>query len=524
MKKATLAVFLFIASVLPQAQVRITGTWQAEVQPGLFWTVELAFEGTSLTGAVADDGGDPVEFYDGTVAGNTVVFKATSLFGQPTITFAGKVNGDEIEFTREIQGQGRPGPIPGILSPVGPRQFTARRVPDRQAPARGRGAPFPRRLNVYDRQGKLLQTLGEPDYYNWPVFSPDGTKLAVRVRGHIWAFDLSRGTRTRVTSPPWLAFAPAWSTNGRDITYFSWRDQSAGGVYRKASDGTGSEERLYETERGASVVIRDLSLDGRWLSFDSGNVLFVLPLEGERKATQLAAGEFQMRRARFSPDNRFLAYESDESGQFDVFIRGFDPVSGGFSPSGGKWQISKGGGGMAHWRRDGRELVYVGADGGVRAVDVSTRPAFRAGTQRLLFRASETLPPLAACFCAGERSLGTVSRDNQRFVFAEPVLPQRKEMAVAPEILSRYIGTYELFGAEVKITVEANQLVATGIGSMGGALVARERAYLMAQSETSFFVKDASGEIDFVNDEKGKVGYFVFYQGGGGLPTKAFRK
>jgi hypothetical protein len=100
--------------------------------------------------------------------------------------------------------------------------------------------------------------------------------------------------------------------------------------------------------------------------------------------------------------------------------------------------------------------------------------------------------------------------------------PQRKPTSVAPEILSKYAGTYELFGADVKITLEDNDLVATGIDTAGGALVAKERAHLVAQSETSFFITDSSGEIDFVKDATGKVEYFLFYQGG--PPMRALRK
>jgi len=195
------------------------------------------------------------------------------------------------------------------------------------------------------------------------------------------------------------------------------------------------------------VVIRDFSVDERWLSFDSANAMFSLPLTGERKAIQLAPGDFRMRRARFSPENRFLAYQSDETGQYEVFVQAFDPASGSFTPSGRKWQISKGGGGMAHWRRDGRDLIYLGADGVVRAFDVSGPPVFRAGTPRALFQAPNTLPPLAQCFCVGEKSLEAVSRDGQRVAFVVPLALQRKEITVAPEILSRYTGTYQCPGS-----------------------------------------------------------------------------
>jgi hypothetical protein len=83
---------------------------------------------------------------------------------------------------------------------------------------------------------------------------------------------------------------------------------------------------------------------------------------------------------------------------------------------------------MAHWRQDGRELIYLGADGAVRAVDVSTTPAFSVGTSKVLFQAPDTLPPLPQCFCVGEKSLGAVSRDGLRVAFVVPLAPQRKEI------------------------------------------------------------------------------------------------
>lgn len=522
MRKAILVALVVFAANRPTAQTQIDGVWQGQIQPGVFWTIELKRDGSTLTGAVNDTIGDSVEIYEGVMSGNTVTFKATSQFGQPTITFTGTMSGNEIAFTREIQGQGPPGPIPAIMSPTGVRQFTVERVAAGQAPIIARGTPVPRRLIVYDRQGKVTQSLGEADNYNWPVFSPDGTKLVARVRGHLWVFNLSTGRRTRLTSPPWLAFAPAWSADGHQMTYFSWRQQSAGGVYRKASDGSGAEEKLYESERGASVIIRDLSLDGRWLSFDSGNVLFALPLAGDRKAVQLAPGESSMRRAHFSPDGRFLAYESDETGRYEVFVRPFDSATGKFSTANEKWQISKGGGGMGYWRRDGKELIYLGSDGGVRAVDVRTTPAFTVGIPHLLFRVPDTVPPLAACFCLGEKSLGAVSPDGQRFAFSVPQVPPRNEVTVASGTLSKYGGTYKLFDADVKIAIEDGRLMATGIDTIGGDLAARDRAQLVAGSDSSFFVKDATAEIDFVTDPSGNVTHFLFYQSG--VPTKAPRE
>ena len=258
---------------------------------------------------------------------------------------------------------------------------------------------------------------------------------------------------------------------------------------------------------GVGMTLTDWSADGRWLTFGSGGVLFTLPVEGERKPMELAREEFSMTGGRFSPDARFLAFRSDESGQWEVLVRAFDGASG-FPPAGGKWQVSNGGLGLIQWRCDGRELFYLGADGGIMAVDVSTSPTFKAGAPRQLFRVPESFPLI---FTPG--ALGGISRDGRRIALAVPVLPPRKAIAVAPEILSKYTGTYELFGSEVRIVLESNQLVARAFN---------ERIPLFAQSETSFFGKMFSAEIDFVKDDNGNVTHLLFYQGG--PATKAVRK
>lgn len=507
MRKTALVLSLVaIVSLLAHGQSRISGTWQAEIQPNAFWTVELRSEGTRLTGSVGISG-DQVEITDGRIDGNTVSFTVETPDGDRTITFSGTIMGNDIAFTRDVQvRQGGFMGQPGILGVSGPRTFTLTRVPDGQAPKKGRGAPYPSQLTVFDRDGKVVRTLGEPDNYFQPVFSPDGTRLAVALRGDIWTFDIARGTRTRLTATPRAEFSPVWSPDGRYIAYSSFR-QSISRLYRTPSDGTGTEELLFENMPGVGMTLNDWSADGRWLVFNSGGVLFTVPVEGDRKPLELAREEFSMTGARFSPDARFLAFRSDESGQWEVVVRAFDGASG-FPAEGGKWQVSKGGLGLIQWRRDGRELFYLAADGSLMGADVSTSPTFTAGTPRQLFRVPASFPLI---FAPGGR--GGISRDGRRVALAVPLPPPRKPVAVAPEILSRVTGTYEMFGSEVRMVLEGNQLVAHAFN---------ERIPLFAQSDTSFFGTMFSAEIDFIKGEQGEVTHFLFYQGGPAV--KAVRK
>ncbi|MGH9255662.1 MAG: hypothetical protein ACRD3C_13970 [Vicinamibacterales bacterium] len=499
MRKGILVISLAATiGVLPGAQVRISGIWQAEVQPNGFWTVELRSEGTMLRGGVSM-GTDPAEITDGRIEGNTLSFTVESPDGDRTIRFSGTINGADIAFTRDVQvRQGGFNGVPDIFGLNAPQTFTLTRLPDGQVAKKGRGAFFPAKLTIFDRTGTVVRTLGEPDNYFQPVFSSDGARLAVILRGDVWIFDVARGTRTQLMATPRAEFSPVWSPDGRFLAYSSFH-RSITRIYRRPADGSGSEELLFENMPGVFMNLHDWSTDGRWLIFSSGDVLYTMPVEGERKPIELAREEYSMNGARFSPDGRFVAFRSDQTGRWEVVVRALDPASG-FSPAGGKWQVSQEGRGLIQWRRDGRELLYLRDDGQLLAVDVSTAPAFNAGTPRPLFRVPETFPLIF-----GPGGFGGISRDGQRIALAVLQPPPRKETVVAPDILSKYAGTYQLFGSEVRMTVEGNQLVAR---------MFNERIPLLAQSETSFFSRTFTGEIDFVTSADGTVTHFLFYQGG----------
>ena len=154
--------------------------------------------------------------------------------------------------------------------------------------------------------------------------------------------------------------------------------------------------------------LTDWSQDGRFLAYHApgpktGWDVWVLPLAGERKPIPFVQTEFTEVQGQFSPDGKWLAYASDESGLFEVYVRPFP------SP-GGKWQVSTSGGTQPQWRRDGKELFYLAEDGGLRGVEVKADSTFKAGAPRPLFHARfpTAAAPFGRTYC--------VTSDGQRFL------------------------------------------------------------------------------------------------------------
>jgi len=294
-------------------------------------------------------------------------------------------------------------------------------------------------LTVFDRQGKVVATVGERAIYNWLAFSPDRTRLAVIKSDlesetvDLWVLDVATGKSTRITSnqrdTDEDAQSPVWSPDGRQVAYSALRGGSFG-LYRKASNGEGTEELLYQ-DPGGRMTLSDWSLDGRFLSFHtsdltSGGTLYALPLagDGERKPIVVFHSESQLGGPRLSPDSRFLAYRSDQSGKVEVYVRPFDPSAGaGATTAAEPWQVSDQGARIpAYWRRDGKEMYYLTADRGVMVVEVSTVPTFKFGKPKLLFRLPEAVTINGAN--------NSVSRDGQRVVIAVPHAPPLQQITV----------------------------------------------------------------------------------------------
>lgn len=259
----------------------------------------------------------------------------------------------------------------------------------------------------FDREGRRLGTVGEAANYSVPALSPDEKTLAVtRIDPHVatrdlWLFELTRGTPSRFTFDPAEETNPTWSPDGREIAFSSVKGVID--IYLKAATGTGNARPLLQSS--APKMIEGWSPDGRFIFYLSEGKLWALSLSGERKETILFATNGETRPS-MSPNMRWMAYESDESGRTEVYVQRFPPA-------GSKWQISTAGGEEPYWRRDGKELFYI-AGKRLMAVDVNTDgQVFRWGSPKALFEMHLEMEP--------RRSRYQVAANGQRFLVNVPL-------------------------------------------------------------------------------------------------------
>jgi len=266
-------------------------------------------------------------------------------------------------------------------------------------------AAVPRsQLAWFNRAGRPLESSSTLHDTEEPSLSPDGTRVAViRWMGpsrDIWLVDLARGT-SRMTSDPSAELMPIWSPDGNSIVFASNRDGPAD-LYRMASSGVGQAEQLLNSS--AVKHPTDWSADGDIIVYEVNDPktswdLWTLSLRNGGRPTAFLRTEFAEGLGRLSPDRRWMAYVSNESGTNDVYVRPFPASSG-------KWKISTAGGTEPRWRRDGKELFYL-AGGRLMSVAVQTRSTFRASLPKFLFESRVSQK--------GEWSYD-VTPDGQRFV------------------------------------------------------------------------------------------------------------
>jgi Tol biopolymer transport system component/tRNA A-37 threonylcarbamoyl transferase component Bud32 len=270
-------------------------------------------------------------------------------------------------------------------------------------------------LMWFDRGGKQTGKLSDRERYSDPRLSPDGRRLAVTVGDpltNIWVFDLDRGTKTRLTFDTATHNMPSWSPDGGRVAFASVAGAAGGGLgaslHAKASNGTGADELLLASEPNTTLVYPQWSPDSRYLIYErfsgpTGSSVWAVPLSGDKKPFAVVQPQSQQNNifsSRISPDGRWLAYTSNESGRSEIYV---SPFPGG----GGRWQITTNGGDAATWRRDGKELFYWANDQMLTAVEVSPQGSeFQVGAAHPLFRLSS--PALGMAY--------DVTPDGQRFL------------------------------------------------------------------------------------------------------------
>jgi Tol biopolymer transport system component len=243
-----------------------------------------------------------------------------------------------------------------------------------------------------------LGTAGEPSDYTAIALAPDGMRAAVSVAdSEIWLMDLSRGIRTRFTFGEGRSISPIWSPDGTRIIFASDRDGGVFNLYQKVANGAADEQLLLKTP--ANKTPTSWSRDGRFLLYNADNPktgtgAWVLQLDGDgRKAAEpkpFLRTESKEPHASFdgsfSPDSRWVAYASNESGRNEFYVRAFTPSSvGGFS-DGGRWMVSRGANDTrSYWVDGGRKLIYLASDNELTAVEITSNPSFQPGESRGLF-------------------------------------------------------------------------------------------------------------------------------------------
>jgi eukaryotic-like serine/threonine-protein kinase len=269
--------------------------------------------------------------------------------------------------------------------------------------ARGEVEAAERRLMWVSRNGTEQSLAAPARAYQAPRVSPDGRRVAVAIEDQVWLVDLSRETLTRLTFEGENA-NPSWTPDGNRIAFQS----NAIHIFWQLADGGGGRERL--TASNYAQGPDSWSPDGQLLAFTEldpsmGRDIWVLRLS-DRKSQPFLRTPFNESAPRFSPDGHWLAYVSDESGRYEVYVQAYPGP-------GGKWQVSTEGGTEPVWNRNGRELFYRSGNK-MMVVEITTQPNFAFGSPRMLFEGGQYMPP------SGPYSYPfpnyDVSPDGQRFL------------------------------------------------------------------------------------------------------------
>ena len=281
-----------------------------------------------------------------------------------------------------------------------------------------------RQLTILDRQGRAVATVGSRDMYFDPVLSPDARRVAViradidKETNDLGVVEVATGSFVPLTSSQARERPsfPVWSPDGTQIACVGLR-RGRFSIYRKSADGTGAEELVYESN--TPVALSGWSADARHLTYAfsdlTGGAIYVLPLEGgrDREPIEVFRSTKQLANPQLSPDNRFIAYVSNESERDEIYVRRFNAVNPAAAAAEPARKVSdQGTRGNVAWRRDGQELYYVAGNQALMAVAVARDTADPFGKPRQLVRVPDANPIFPGVL--------NIASDGMRFVVAAP--------------------------------------------------------------------------------------------------------
>ena len=266
-------------------------------------------------------------------------------------------------------------------------------------------------LTWFDRTGKKLESVGGIGSFSNPSLSPDGKRVAYDQASpggreiSVWVHDLTTDAATRLTLSTSLNQNAVWSPDGKKVVFTSNRTVF-NRMFVKNADGSGPEVEITnpEQDKVKQVVAWDWSRDGKYLLVRSESELWYYSTS-DRKSLPYLQGQYSVRNAQLSPDGKFVAYSSNETGAWEVYVTPF-PV-----PS-SKWQVSHGGGEEPRWRRDGKELFYLSPEGTLMSAKVNLGGSFEAMTPVALFQSRRRQK-----ISSQDVFTYAVSNDGDRFLF-----------------------------------------------------------------------------------------------------------
>ena len=290
----------------------------------------------------------------------------------------------------------------------------------------GGATVFQRALVWLDHQGRETPIAAPPRAYFFPRISPDGGHVVVWAsdqENDLWVWDLARLTLTRLTFTPGIDLYPVWAPGGRRLFLSSDRE-GARNLFAVAADGTGTAERLTTSDSTQSATA--ITPDGTRLLFtessrETNDDVMQVTATGTHMVTPLVHTPAAEANGTVSPDGRWLAYEANDSGAFEIYVRPYPDVTSG------RWLVSTGGGTRPLWSRDGRELFYVSPANALMRVGVERAASWSATTPAMLLKEGSVITPAGVL----GRSYD-ISPDGQRFLVLKPV---GESNAQAPQLI-----------------------------------------------------------------------------------------